>query len=79
VLQLAADADTRKDALVEEVRASAREVKFANDRERELLAKERTEFEDQRRVIKDENLAMRGRMQEIEYSNKEIQSKLDLT
>ncbi len=35
VLQMAADADTRKDSLVEEVRTSAREAKLANDREKE--------------------------------------------
>jgi hypothetical protein len=45
VLQMAADADTRKDSLVEEVRQSAREAKLVNDREKEQLARERAEFE----------------------------------
>ena len=40
VLQMAADADMRKDALVEEVRASAKEAKEKLDRERDLLTRE---------------------------------------
>jgi len=40
VLQMAAEADQRKDALIEEIRMSAREAKERNDREREALTKE---------------------------------------
>ena len=79
VLQMAADADARKDSLVEEVRASAREAKLANDREREALARERGEFELERRLTKDENMAVRGKMQETEYSQKETNNKLEMT
>ena len=76
---MAADADARKDSLVEEVRASAREAKLANDREREALARERGEFELERRLTKDENMAVRGKMQETEYSQKETNNKLEMT
>ena len=76
---MAADADARKDSLVKEVRASAREAKLANDREREALARERGEFELERRLTKDENMAVRGKMQETEYSQKETNNKLEMT
>jgi hypothetical protein len=42
---MAADADTRKDSLIEEVRSSAREAKLINDREKDQLAKDRAEFD----------------------------------
>jgi hypothetical protein len=76
---MAADADTRKDSLVEEVRASAREAKAANDREREALAKERAEFEEAKRLTKEENIGIRGKMHESEYSLREMQNKIDMT
>jgi hypothetical protein len=37
---MAAEADQRKDALIEEIRMSAREAKERNDREREAITKE---------------------------------------
>jgi hypothetical protein len=50
VLQLAADADQRKDALIEEIRAGAREAKERVqrdkeevDRDREIIDKEKRE------------------------------------
>lgn len=76
---MAADADTRKDSLVEEVRTSAREAKLANDREKEQLAKERAEFEVERRIIKDENIGIKSKLQDFEYSQRELNSKLELT
>ena len=79
VLQMAADADTRKDSLVEEVRATARETKLANDRERESLAKEREELENVKRAAKEESLAISGKLQESEYSQRETLNKLEMT
>ena len=79
VLQMAADADTRKDSLVEEVRQSAREAKIVNDREKELLAKERAEFEVERRLVKEESIGIKSKLQDYEYSQREINSKLELT
>lgn len=76
---MAADADTRKDSLVEEVRTSAREAKLINDREKEQLAKERAEFEVERRIIKDENIGIKSKLQDFEYSQRELHSKLELT
>jgi hypothetical protein len=41
VLQLAADADQRKDALIEEIRAGAREAKERLERDRETLERDK--------------------------------------
>ncbi len=53
VLQMAAEADQRKDALIEEIRMSAREAKERNDREREALTKEQEQIEQQRREMRE--------------------------
>lgn len=65
---MAAEADTRKDSLVEEVRQSAREAKMVNDREKEVLAKERAEFEVERRSVKEESIGIKSKLQDYEYS-----------
>ena len=65
---MAADADTRKDSLVEEVRQSAREAKLVNDREKEQLARERAEFEQERRIVKEESIGIKSKLQDYEYS-----------
>lgn len=49
VLQLAADADQRKDALIEEIRAGARESKEKVERERSELNRDREVIERERR------------------------------
>jgi hypothetical protein len=41
VLNLAADADTRKDSLLEEIRAGARDAKAQLEKEREILDRDR--------------------------------------
>lgn len=79
VLQMAADADTRKDSLVEEVRATARETKLTNDRERDALAKEREDIEIVKRAAKEESLTIRGKLQESEYAQRETLNKLEMT
>lgn len=66
VLQMAVDADARKDALVEEVRASAKEAREKLDKEREALlrekefvAREQQELENRRRDLREENAQLR--------------------
>lgn len=61
---MAADADTRKDSLIEEVRSSAREAKLINDREKDQLAKERVEFDKEKRVIKEESIGIKSKLQD---------------
>jgi hypothetical protein len=43
------------------------------------LAKERAEFEQERRIIKEESIGIKSKLQDYEYSQREIQSKLELT
>lgn len=71
ILQLAADADTRKDALLQEVRVSAREQQAKVDKEREKLMQEREVFEGQKREQREKDIQIRAKMEELEYQKRE--------
>lgn len=53
MLKLAAEADTRKDALVDEVRVQARQAKEGIERERAEVHKEKDLLEVQKREFKE--------------------------
>jgi len=50
---MAADADSRKDALVEEIKASARDAKERNEKERLQLEKDHEVLESQKKEVKE--------------------------
>lgn len=77
VLQMAADADTRKDALVEEVRASAKEAKERLEKERELLEIERESVEAMKREARESGLANKRKIEELEYQKRESQTRIE--
>jgi chromosome segregation protein len=74
---LAADADSRKDALVEEVRASARAQKERLDRDREALSKEQESLEQMKKEAKDSGIEARAKLDELEYGRRELQAKVE--
>lgn len=74
---MAADADTRKDALVEEVRASAKEAKERLEKERELLEKERESVEAMKREARESGLANKSKIEELEYQKRESQTRIE--
>jgi hypothetical protein len=61
VLQLAADADQRKDALIEEIRAGAGAAKERVDRDRQAVDKDKEEIDRERRQHREEMIQVKGK------------------
>lgn len=74
---MAVEADTRKDALIEEIRVSAKEAKEKLDKEREQVVKDQTDIECQRREIKENSLAAKKKQEELEYQKRELSNRVD--
>ena len=77
VLHLAADADQRKDALLEELRVGARDAKERVERERAELARDREIFDKERREQREAELLARARAEESEYQRREMQARVE--
>ena len=58
---MAADADQRKDALIEEIRAGAREAKERVDRDREAVDREKAEIDRERREHREAMILLKGK------------------
>ena len=77
VLQLAADADQRKDALIEEIRAGARDSKERVDRERAELGRDREAIERERREQRETQMQGKAKAEEMEYQRREMQARVE--
>ncbi len=71
ILKLVADSDTKKDALLEEVKVNAKEQREKLERETQFLGKEREQIESFKKEARDEGLKLKSRVEELEYINKE--------
>ena len=74
---MAADADQRKDALVEEVRAGAREAKERLQRDREEVDRDREALDRERREHREMQMAWRTQTEEADYQRRELQAKVE--
>ena len=74
VLQLAADADQRKDALLEELRVGARDAKERVERERAELGRDREAVERERREAQ---MQGKAKAEESEYQRREMQARVE--
>lgn len=75
LLQMAVKSDTRKDALLEEVK-----IQFENERKKiadkiNLIETEKNSIDGFKKDIKSENLALIEKLNALEYQNKELTSK----
>ncbi len=77
VLQLAADADQRKDALIEEIRAGARDSKERLERERAELNRDREVIEQERREHRETQMQGKAKIEEMEYQRREMQARVE--
>ncbi len=74
---MAAEADTKKDALVAEVRAAAAEQRAKVEKERLELAAEKELCEKERREVREQGLQLAKRAEEAEYARREVAGKLE--
>jgi hypothetical protein len=73
---MAVKSDTRKDALLEEMKvAFENEKKRINDRI-QLIDKEKESIDGYKKEIKAYNLVLREQLDKLEYQNKELNSKV---
>lgn len=77
VLHLAADADQRKDALLEELRVGARDAKERVERERVELARDRESLERQWREHREAQMLGTAKAEESEYQRREMQARVE--
>ena len=77
VLHLAAEADSRKDSLIEELRVSTRDAGSRVQRDREALEADRDSLERERRELREQQLQLRTRAEEAEYRARELQARVE--
>lgn len=77
VLQLAADADQRKDALIEEIRAGARDSKEKVERERAELNRDREVIERERREQRETQMQGKAKAEDMDYQRREMQARVE--
>ncbi|TNV86320.1 hypothetical protein FGO68_gene14015 [Halteria grandinella] len=83
VLQLAADADSRKDAIIEEIKVSAAQACTKLDQERDQLLTEQKQLHEdkltldkERRDLRERDLECKHRLEESDYHIKELMHKI---
>lgn len=77
MLQLAVESDSKKEALLEELKVATRDTKLKLDNDRLAFTRDKELFELQRKEIREEAMHLKAKVEELDYANRQLLLKTD--